>query len=106
MKKIVFITTGDAEYGFKLTGLDHYVIEEQKVEETLRKITGEPDVGLVIIDERLIKGINEETLKRIEGTWHGIFIVLPSPEKAKVEIEDYAARLIRRAIGYHVRLKL
>jgi V/A-type H+-transporting ATPase subunit F len=80
MKKIVFITTGDAEYGFKLTGLDHYVIEEQKVEETLRKIIGEPDVGLVIIDERLIKGINEETLKRIERTWYGIFIVLPSPE--------------------------
>jgi hypothetical protein len=32
--------------------------------------------------------------------------VLPSPERAVEEIEDYASRLIRRAIGYHVRLKI
>jgi len=36
----------------------------------------------------------------------GILLVLPSPVKPPAEVEDYAARLIRRAIGYHVRIKM
>ncbi len=106
MKRVVFITPPDAEYGFKLTGVSHYVTGEKDAEITVRKIIREPDTGLVIIDEKLIKGIAEEKLKEIEKSWHGILVVLPSPERPDVELEDYAARLIRRAIGYHVRLKL
>ena len=40
------------------------------------------------------------------GMLTGILLVLPSPEKLPAEVEDYAARLIRRAIGYHVRLNV
>lgn len=106
MKKIVFMTPSDAEYGFKLTGLRHYVCADEDVEGTLRNITAEPVTGLVIIDERLLQNIEEEKLKEIESSWKGILVVLPSPEERKVEVEDYATRLIKRAIGYHVRLQL
>lgn len=106
MKKIVFLTPPEAEHGFKLTGVAQYVSREENAENALLNIIREPDTGLVIIDERLLKGINEETLKGIENTWNGILLVLPSPERPDVEIEDYATRLIRRAIGYHVRLKI
>jgi V/A-type H+-transporting ATPase subunit F len=42
----------------------------------------------------------------MEHGWAGILLVLPSPEKLPAEVEDYAARMIRRAIGYHVRLNV
>ena len=106
MKKIVFITPGDAEFGFKLTGSDQLIADEENLITILKNAIIKPDTGLVIIDERLINSGNEEKLREAERTWQGILIVLPSPERPKAEIEDYASRLIRRAIGYHVRLKI
>lgn len=105
MKKIVFITPRDAEYGFALAGIGQYAVEPGGAEEKLREASDDPDTGLVIIDERLLSGISAERVRELEHGWHGIFLVLPSPEKAAPGAEDYAARLIRNAIGYHVRIK-
>jgi V/A-type H+-transporting ATPase subunit F len=112
MRKITFITPPDVEYGFSLTGLRQVVAENADTEDTLKKTMEETENGLVIIDERLVnpgretRGLSEERLRELEHHWQGILLVLPSPEKPPAEVEDYAARLIRRAIGYHVRLKL
>jgi V/A-type H+-transporting ATPase subunit F len=93
MKKVAFITPPDTAYGFQLGGISQYAMAE-------------PDNGLVIVDERLIKGMSEERLRELEQGWRGILLVMPSPVKPPPEVEDYAARLIRRAIGYHVKLRL
>ena len=106
MKKVVFITPPDARYGFSLSGIPQFTVETDAAEEALKKAMAEPDSGLIIIEERLIAGMPEERLRELEQGWHGILLVLPSPEKPPAEVEDYAARLIRRAIGYHVRLKV
>jgi vacuolar-type H+-ATPase subunit F/Vma7 len=106
MKKIAFITPPDAEYGFRLSGITQHIVEVPDMEETLKHTMAEPDIGLVILDERLLKGMSEERQRDIEQGWHGILLILPSPVKPPTEVEDYAARLIRRAIGYHVRLNL
>jgi len=111
--KIAFITPPDVEYGFSLTGISQTVTANHETEEMLKKVMDETENGLVIIDERLLsagrdskEGVTEERLRELEHHWQGILLVLPSPEKPPAEVEDYAARLIRRAIGYHVRLKL
>ena len=106
MKRIVFITPRDAENGFKLTGTGQYITSAEEAEKKLIETTGETDTGLVIIDERLLKNIDEDILKEIENRWSGTLLVLPSPGRPVTEAEDYAARLIRQAIGYHVRLKI
>ncbi|MEK6693189.1 MAG: V-type ATP synthase subunit F [Nitrospirota bacterium] len=106
MKEIVFITPPDAEYGFSLTGVTQYAIDIEDAENMLKKIMADPDTGVVVVDERLIKNIPEERLKRMEEGWHGVLLVLPAPERAGIEVEDYALRLIKRAIGYHVRLSV
>ena len=106
MKKIAVITPPHSKYGFSLSGITQYVVEPHDLELTLKSIMADPDNGLVVIDERMINGVTEERLPALEQGWHGIRLVLPSPMKPPAEVEDYAARLIRRAIGYHVRLKL
>ncbi|MCM2358104.1 MAG: V-type ATP synthase subunit F [Geobacteraceae bacterium] len=106
MKSIVFITPRDASYGFSISGVSQLAITPEEAEATLRKVMAEPDSGVVVIDERLIGGIGEERFREMEKKWYGMLLVLPAPERIGEEGEDYAVRLIRRAIGYHVRLNL
>jgi V/A-type H+-transporting ATPase subunit F len=106
LKKIAVITPPQSKYGFSLTGITQHAVEPHGLEETLKDIMADPDSGLVVIDERMLNGVTEERLHELEQGWHGILLILPSPVKPPAELEDYAARLIRRAIGYHVRLKL
>jgi vacuolar-type H+-ATPase subunit F/Vma7 len=106
MKKITFMTPADAEFGFSLSGVPQKTAEAADAEDVLTQTMAEPDIGLAVVDERLLTGMPDERLRELEQSWQGIFLVLPSPEKPPAEVEDYAARLIRRAIGYHVRLKL
>ena len=106
MKKVIFITGQDARFGFGLAGIDQYVAVPHELEEVLGKGVSDPENGLIIIDERLTAGIDEERLREIEKGWHGVVVVLPSPVATPAEVEDYASRLIRRAIGYHVRIRL
>lgn len=104
MKNIVFITPRDARYGFSISGVTQYAVTPDEAVATLTRVMAEPDSGVVVIDERLLGGIGEERFREMEKRWYGILLVLPAPEKAGAEAEDYVARLIRRAIGYHVRL--
>ncbi len=106
MKRIVFVSVSDAEYGFRLTGVAHQIAKEEETEDALKKLMADPETGLVVVDERLIQGIPESRLREMEKRWYGMLLVLPAPEKFAAGIEDYAMRLIKRAIGYHVRLKL
>ena len=106
MKKVLFITPEDAEYGFRLTGAEHFVIKEGALEETLRTVMANEETGLVIVDDRLARGMSDARLREMEKRWYGILLILPAPEKPGAEVEDYAMRLIRRAIGYHVKVKL
>lgn len=106
MNKILFITTPDADPGFRLAGIDQRTAETPELEDRLVKAVKDPENALIVIDERLISGIDDVRLREIERTWAGIMIILPSPVAAPAELEDYAAKLIRKAIGYHVRLRL
>lgn len=106
MNRIVFITPHDAKYGFMLTGVSQYIVSKEDLIDTLKIMLQEQNTGLIIIDERLLNEETFEYIREVEQKWHGILLVLPAPVQPTIEIEDYAARLIRRAIGYHVRLKI
>lgn len=106
MKKIVFITPVDARYGFSLAGVTQISIPANELQATVEAITGQEEAGVVVVDERLIDGMSEEELHEMESRWAGVIIVLPAPERAELEGEAYAIRLLRRAIGYHVRLNV
>ncbi len=104
MKKVVFITTPDAKHGFGLAGVTQLIVRGEGVEALLKKIITQPEIGLVVLDERLIKNIGEEKLQEIEHQWQGILLTLPAPETPGVTREDYTIQLMQRVIGYHLRL--
>lgn len=105
MKKVLFITPDDAEPGFRLSGAMQETASKENVGLLVLKAVNEPGTGLIAIDERLLAG-TRELLKDLEKKWKGIVVTLPAPELPGIKAEDYALALIRRAVGYHVRLKL
>jgi vacuolar-type H+-ATPase subunit F/Vma7 len=108
MKRLMVLTaegTGSG-IGFGLAGVPHASVEKEGAEDRLLTLAGTPDIGLIILDESLLPWIRKETLMKIETAWPGVLVVLPVPERPAAESEDYALQLIRRAVGYHVRLNL
>jgi len=106
VKKIVFLTASDAEYGFGLAGIPQQSVAHAEKTEGMLKQAMTEENGLVVLDERLMDGMTEEGFRDVDKGWQGVLLVLPAPEKPGVVIEDYITRLMRRAIGYHVRVQL
>ena len=106
MSEVIFLTAEDARYGFSLAGSQQLSVPPEQAEEELRKTIAEPDVGVLVIDERLVRAIDEKTYAELEDNWSGLLVTLPAPREEVTGEEDYLQRLIRRALGYHVRLEL
>jgi len=105
MSDIVIITPSDAYCGFRLAGITHLHSSSNQIMELLEKLIKSNSFSLIGIDERLLDESCEENLNTIEDNWEGTVVVLPPPAD-QLPQEDYIARLVRRAIGYHVRLQL
>ena len=106
MAKVVFLTPADARYGFSLAGALQLTVKVSEAEAQLRKTLADSDVGVVVIDERLAKRIPEADFVALEHSFPGLLVTLPAPATDPDAAEDYLQRLIRRALGYHVRLEL
>ena len=104
MKRVVAVTPEDARHGFALTGVQQVLPAPGQVQARVRALLDDPGVGVVVLDERLAAGELPAQLREIERRWPGLVVVLPAPEVAARLEEDYVLRLIRRAIGYQVRL--
>lgn len=105
MKEIVFITPADVRYGFAAAGVRQRVTRPEQALAELRAVLADPDTALAVLDERLVEAVGEKELAQLEACWKGILLVMPAPEKTEAEGEDYIRRLIRRALGYQVRLE-
>lgn len=104
MNRIVVLTPSDADPGFACAGASQHAVPPGETAATLHQALQEAGSGVVILDERLVTEIGEEMLHELEEGWPGVLVVLPAPGGIGVG-EDYATRLIRRAIGYQVQVR-
>ncbi len=105
-KRILFITEKDARYGFGLAGFEQHVCDSDGLETLLEQFSQKPEYGLVVIDERLVTESIDNRLREMERGLDLVFVIMPPPLKMETRREDYAVRLLRKAIGYHVQLNL
>jgi V/A-type H+-transporting ATPase subunit F len=104
VKQVAVMTPPDARHGFALTGVRQLTLMPEQFDAELRALLADPAVGLVVVDERLVAGTTQATLRELERRSPGVVVLLPAPEAGARLEEDYVLRLIRRAIGYQVRL--
>jgi len=107
MKKIVIITPPDTGAGFRLAGVTQYTVDrDEGLPAILAELIKDPECGLMVIDERLLDEATEQKVREMETKWQGVVVTLPAPGPDATAGEDHAAGLLRKAIGYHVRLSV
>ena len=105
-KRIIFFTENDARYGFSLAGFEQHTSTSEEFPSMLEKFIRNAEYGLFVIDERLVTETIENRLHEAEKELDLVFVILPPPLEMEAKREDYAVRLLRKAIGYHVQLNV
>ena len=111
MSRILALVRPDFGAGFSLTGVDvGRVADARELRPALAAAVGGMRYGMVIVEEELMAGLEEAERAAFAAVSVPLVIEVPGAlvwkEAAEAPAEDYVARLIRRAVGYQLNIKL
>ena len=106
MKKILAVTPDDAAGGFAIAGVAQQQAAPPAMAALLAATLADDEAGVVAIDERLVDAALHDRLRDLERRSSAAVVVLPAPGRPSRPEDDYAGRLIRRAIGHQVKVQL
>ncbi len=108
MAALLLITGKGVAQGFRLGGFKCREIEEDSdIDEVIEEEFESGGLGLICVEERFHERISDRVLKRVRKHGLPVIISMDIPgrwDEAATE-ESHIARLIRRAIGYQMKLK-
>lgn len=101
------ITRPGEGLGFRLAGAPVEEIEEARVAERFRALLADPASGVLAVEAELLEKVPEPLLEKVgrDGVPVLLPFTFPSRWREAGRGEEYAATLIRRAIGYHVKIQ-
>jgi V/A-type H+-transporting ATPase subunit F len=105
MNRIVVLTPAEAGCGFALTGVHQQTVSAAEAWPVLQAICADPAVGVVAVEARLLATLDQRHLAELTRRWAGVLVTLPAPAGAVRSDLDDLQRLVRRALGYHVRIE-
>lgn len=93
--------------GFGLAGLVADSLgPEDSLEAILAGFSRHPEVGVVLFQEDIYNALPEDVRGRLDRSARPVFVPFPGPTwAALVPAEERVIELLRRAIGYRVRLR-
>lgn len=108
MSHVIAVMDRETGLGYRLAGVD--VREAATPEEMGRQaeaLAGDPGARLVILDEEMFRGLPRGLQRRLEENRSPVFVPVPSlpVRRGALRPEEYVARLMRRAVGYQVRIR-
>ena len=106
MKEILFLTPDDGNPGFALAGVRQKALKKEQAWAALEVACADPTIGVLVVDVRLLDGLDPLRLRSLTEHWPGVLVTLPAPAGAYAAREDELQRLVQRALGYHVRLEI
>ena len=106
MKKVLVLAPAQPASGFAIAGVMARDAAAMQLPELIDAAIADASVGVLAIDERLIDPPVHARIREVERHWRGAVVVVPSPGRPAKPEDDYARRLIHRAIGYQVKVQL
>ncbi len=93
--------------GFGLAGLAADMTDDESVADTmLRALLQRPEVGVVLLEESLYDTLAPDLRTTVDRVAQPIVVPFPGPAwRATASAEEQVVELLRRAIGYRVRLR-
>ena len=108
MNKVLVITYSDIAVGFKMAGVDVITTgKDEDLSDLLEDCMKNDEYGLVAVEEIFLANLNEGIRKKLDRAGKPIIVPITTPQKwaKKEEADTYLARLVRKAIGYQVKIK-
>jgi vacuolar-type H+-ATPase subunit F/Vma7 len=93
--------------GFRLAGLSAVDVVEAQATEQLLATVARPNVGILVVEQSVLDAIPDDVRMEIEHRILPIIVPMPTPNwgATRGDAEAYILELLRRAIGYRVRLQ-
>ncbi len=100
--KIVVVGYPSTITGFRLAGVkETYSVESKDCEETVAKLLGREDVGVIIINRRTVQGFDWRMKRRIEKTTKPVVVEIPD-SLGELPEEESLGELMKRALGFDI----
>jgi len=105
--KLIVLTDTETAFGFRLGGVE--VVEAKDPGDASKKLNfllNEDSSGIVAVSEEFIIALDDRTREKINRIDRPIVISIPLKKELEEvgERREYLARLIRRAIGFDIKL--
>ena len=107
MSRVAVLADPAVALGFRLAGLRPRVTDSRETaEKVLGEMMDESEWGVILVQEDLVPDLEPITRQRGEASLP-ILVPFPAPsgEALHGEAEAYVSELLRRAVGYRVRLR-
>lgn len=107
MYRVVVITDSESALGFRLGGVT--VVASGSAEDAKRQLVSlinDDTSGIIAISEDYMAAIDERTREKIDSIYRPIVVPIPSRKQLQEteERREYLRRLIRRAVGFDIKL--
>lgn len=93
--------------GFRLAGAEVEEINDAEAADRFRALLADPDLGVLAVQEELLGLVPQALLEKIgrEGVPVLLPFAIPRRWQEAGRGAEYVATMIRRAIGYHVKIQ-
>lgn len=108
MGRIVALVDERSSPGFELAGIEsHPTPSVETMTRSVEAIFKEAEIEVVILEEELFRALPEGFQRRIEESTSPIFVPVRTIRRTSDQqpSEEYLARMIRRAIGYQIKIR-
>lgn len=107
MARLVVIAGPDACLGFNSAGVETREVDGAEPGEVLSEVFSDEKYGIVIVDDGLLGRAPANLMARVEKRGYPIVVPVTIPDRWEEEPEGESpvVRLIRRAIGYQIKIR-
>lgn len=108
MARLIVITDPDTALGFRLAGVEATeVADADEAADRLLSLLKSEEPGIVMYNEEYHTALSEHSRVALEESTAPVFFPVPGRPVGRMgePREEYLARLLRRAIGYQLKIR-
>ncbi len=109
--KVLAISEKELARGFALAGIETWIVSDaRQASEAVAETISSGEYGIIIMDEKLSSGLDKHVMKALSHRDGPMLVSIPGElrwcDTERLPHDEYVARLIQRAVGYQLNIKL
>lgn len=105
-QNVLVIMGSEVKPGFQLTGVQvEEAVNAKDAEEKVLKAIESGKFGIIILEEEFLKGFDPRNKTKILESVVPLVVPISVTLSSKMSVEEYLEMVVRRAIGYQIKVK-